>query len=291
MLIARPRFAEANVGAIAGACSGLLSATSLIAVNRLRNVSAPAIVAHSSAAALVSSSIAVGASIRSIDFGFVHSPHALLLLLAVASFGTLSQLGIARAYASGHPTKLAPLQYLAVAFATFVDFAFFAHMADRWALLGIGLIVGPMLVVMLRRKDAAAVRHAHFDHPADVGQSTISRFEDAIRRAEKLTSCEVRVHLDRTRADRVSRPREVFGALGMEKTKLRNGVLVYLALESRVVAVVVDEGRGSSSTERARRSMRSIELGHEARRCRRGGVGRDHRDVRASWEVLPLPGR
>ncbi len=243
LLIARPRFAEANLGAIAAACSGLLGAISLIAINRLRTVvSAPAIVAHASAAALLSSSIAVGTSIRTLDLGFVRSPGAVALLVGVAFFGTLSQVGITRAYASGNATKLAPLQYLAVAFATLSDFVFFDHAPDAITMLGIGLIVAPMLFVMLRRKEGATVRHATFAFAPDVDRATIARLEDAVGRAERLTSCEVRVHLEDTCEDRVHRPRAVFGALGMTKTKLRNGVLVYLALESRVCAVVVDEG-------------------------------------------------
>ncbi len=68
----------------------------------------------------------------------------------------------------------------------------------------------------------------------------------AIRRAEAATSGEVRVHLDRrlpraARGDALARAREVFARLGMHRTRDRNGVLIYLAVDDRRLAVVGDE--------------------------------------------------
>jgi len=73
---------------------------------------------------------------------------------------------------------------------------------------------------------------------------------DAIRRAEARTSGEIRVHLERrvprgprgAAVDALARARQVFSALGMERTALRNGVLIYLALEDRKLAIVGDQG-------------------------------------------------
>ena len=71
---------------------------------------------------------------------------------------------------------------------------------------------------------------------------------DAIARAvgvaEAATSAELRVHLERrvpARADPMSRARDVFAALGMHRTAGRNGVLIYLAVEDRKLAIVGDE--------------------------------------------------
>ncbi|MGH2670530.1 MAG: TPM domain-containing protein, partial [bacterium] len=72
---------------------------------------------------------------------------------------------------------------------------------------------------------------------------------DAVGRAETATSAEVRVHLERRvyrlpgqRADALRRARTVFGHLGMHLTAERHGVLIYLALEDRKLAIVGDEG-------------------------------------------------
>src|SRR6059036_4174666 len=73
----------------------------------------------------------------------------------------------------------------------------------------------------------------------------------AIKTAEARTSAEIRVHLERRvprrllvgRApDAVTRAHHVFQRLGMHRTAERHGVLVYLAVEDRRLAVVGDEG-------------------------------------------------
>lgn len=65
----------------------------------------------------------------------------------------------------------------------------------------------------------------------------------AVRLAEKGTSGEIRIHIDRIcTGEPVKRAEEVFGKLGMQKTKLRNGVLIYLAYESKVFAIIGDKG-------------------------------------------------
>lgn len=74
--------------------------------------------------------------------------------------------------------------------------------------------------------------------------------ERAVRAAESGTAGEIRVHLERriargrgeTAPDALARARDVFAALRMHETAARAGVLVYLAVEDRKVAIVGDEG-------------------------------------------------
>lgn len=66
---------------------------------------------------------------------------------------------------------------------------------------------------------------------------------DAVRLAEKQTSGEIRIHIDSIcKGDPVSQAVKVFNKLGMQKTQLRNGVLIYLAYDSKVFAVIGDKG-------------------------------------------------
>lgn len=66
---------------------------------------------------------------------------------------------------------------------------------------------------------------------------------NAIRQAETSTSGEIRIHIDgKCKGDPVKRAEEVFTKLGMHKTELRNGVLIYLACDSKVFAIVGDKG-------------------------------------------------
>jgi len=65
----------------------------------------------------------------------------------------------------------------------------------------------------------------------------------AIREAEKETSGEIRVHIDKRCSDDIlDRAAWLFKKLGMNRTAERNGVLFYLAVESRKFAVIGDAG-------------------------------------------------
>lgn len=65
----------------------------------------------------------------------------------------------------------------------------------------------------------------------------------AIQEAEKNTSGEIRVHLENhCKIDVLDRASEVFGTLKMHETKLRNGVLFYLAMKDHQFAILGDSG-------------------------------------------------
>jgi len=65
---------------------------------------------------------------------------------------------------------------------------------------------------------------------------------EAIRQAEQECSIEIRVHVENHCPGRVlDRAAVVFEKLNMRQTDARNGVLIYVALEDRVSAIIGDE--------------------------------------------------
>ena len=65
----------------------------------------------------------------------------------------------------------------------------------------------------------------------------------AVQQAEKNTSGEIRVHIENEcEGDVLARSVYLFKKLGMTKTKQRNGVLLYLAVEHHKFAVLGDIG-------------------------------------------------
>ncbi len=65
----------------------------------------------------------------------------------------------------------------------------------------------------------------------------------SIKSAEKLTSGEIQVHIDNhCKKDVLDRAAEVFAILKMHKTKLRNGVLFYMATKDHKFAILGDAG-------------------------------------------------
>lgn len=67
---------------------------------------------------------------------------------------------------------------------------------------------------------------------------------DAIKNAEQCTSGEIRVYVENhcKFVNPLDRAAEIFHGLRMEKTTARNGVLVYVALKDRQLALYGDKG-------------------------------------------------
>lgn len=66
---------------------------------------------------------------------------------------------------------------------------------------------------------------------------------EAIRVAEKNTSGEIRVHIEKTTSmDAFDRAMEVFHLLKMDETELKNGVLIYLAVKDKTFVICGDKG-------------------------------------------------
>ena len=65
----------------------------------------------------------------------------------------------------------------------------------------------------------------------------------AVKEAELNTSGEIRVHIERKcKEDVLDHAAFMFDQLEMQKTELRNGVLIYLAVEDRKLAILGDAG-------------------------------------------------
>ncbi|MEM6396815.1 MAG: TPM domain-containing protein [Bacteroidota bacterium] len=70
-----------------------------------------------------------------------------------------------------------------------------------------------------------------------------SRLVAAIQAAERTTSGEIRVHVEReTRRPAIEEGWRIFRRLGMHKTKDRNGVMILLDLHHQAFSIIGDEG-------------------------------------------------
>ncbi len=66
---------------------------------------------------------------------------------------------------------------------------------------------------------------------------------EAIQRAERQTSGEIKVHVEEhCYIDLLDRTTEVFALLNMHETELRNGALIYMAMEDHLFAIIGDMG-------------------------------------------------
>ena len=70
-----------------------------------------------------------------------------------------------------------------------------------------------------------------------------TQIEDAIGTAERMTSGEIRVHVQpKAQGDIRNTAERTFERLGMTKTKERNGVLLFIATEDQRFVILGDEG-------------------------------------------------
>jgi len=74
-------------------------------------------------------------------------------------------------------------------------------------------------------------------------QKQLDNIKQSVQRAELETSGEIRVHIeDVCKGDVLDRAAYLFQKLGMDKTQLRNGVMIYLAIKDRKFAIIGDAG-------------------------------------------------
>ena len=97
---------------------------------------------------------------------------------------------------------------------------------------------------------------------------------DAIRKAERNTSGEIRVHIERhTDKDPLLHAQEVFHMLKMDNTKLGNGVLIYIAVEDRSFIIYGDHGINAVVSKNFWNSTRDVIQEHfKNRRFKQGLV-------------------
>lgn len=86
---------------------------------------------------------------------------------------------------------------------------------------------------------------------------------EAIKKAELNTSGEIRLHVEnRCKGDVLDRAANLFSDLKMHQTQLRNGVLIYLAVEDRRFAILGDIGINQKVPDNFWDSTKSLMLEH-----------------------------
>ena len=86
---------------------------------------------------------------------------------------------------------------------------------------------------------------------------------EAIQTAEKNTSGELRIHIEKTvNKPPLERALEVFKFLKMDQTEQRNGVLIYVAVDSRKLAILGDEGINNKVSENFWNEEKELIISH-----------------------------
>lgn len=151
VLVARPHFRSAELGAFAGVASSGFTAVAMMSLHRLAGVDPRAVVVHFSALATAGTAAIYFAAPEVVQSTRSLSAAAIVLLLGVGLAGTFGQVALTRAYAAGNPSRVALVGMSQIAFAVLLEFLFLARSYDPRTLLGMALVVTPTAWLLVRR--------------------------------------------------------------------------------------------------------------------------------------------
>lgn len=255
VLVEQPHLAQGNFGVLAALGTGLSVAISVLAIQRIRHVDPRVIVLHYSGAVVLVAGLWVGLSWRHLALRTPLTDVVTLAMLAgVGVLATVALLASTHAYNLASAPRVSAVAYAKVGLAALLDFALFGHVPGPSAAVGITLVLGALLLLVVTRRPARLGREgrvviteggaaAATGRGGRIGEDVLRQLEEHIAEAERRTSCEFRVHLEpRSPSGAWDRAAALFETLGMGRTRLRNGVLIYLGVESGELAVIVDDG-------------------------------------------------
>jgi len=146
-----PQLAEKTLAFALSLVSALFTAIAYIALRRLRDVAAPAIIVHFSAVALMFCVAALFLFDRTYPLGKLWNAPSLLLLLGVGAAAMTGQFLLTKAFAAGEAASVAVVGLTQVIFALLFDVLLFGHSFAPLTLLGMVLVLTPTAWLILAR--------------------------------------------------------------------------------------------------------------------------------------------
>jgi len=149
LVIARPDV-EISLPALAALASALLLSIAMIYVKRLSSTESPAKLAF-----YVQFFGAIFTAPSTALAWTTPSSGEWVLLIGAGLIGSLGLVTQARAYGTGNPTAVTPVDFTRLPFAVLLGMIFFAELPDAWAFAGMTLIVGSILFISRRERRRA----------------------------------------------------------------------------------------------------------------------------------------
>ena len=150
VLIQRPETAGNQFAVLLALGNAFSTSISMLGLNRLRGVDARAIVTHFSGVSTVFTLLFMLVAGRSVDYGVMRDAKTLMLLVGVGLAGTLGQLAMTKAFATGSPSKVSVVGLMQIVFALLFDLLLWRRAFDALVILGIALVVAPSAWLTLR---------------------------------------------------------------------------------------------------------------------------------------------
>lgn len=149
VLIQRPYFQAGNLAGLAALAHALSWAIGMLGLNRLGKLDPLAVVVHFAGVSTIVCLlyfVLTGAAVSGVMSG---DKMLAGMLAGVGVMGTIGQLGQTRAFALGHPSKVAVVGLTQIVFACLFDLVIWKHRFDWWTLCGILLVMAPTAWLLL----------------------------------------------------------------------------------------------------------------------------------------------
>ena len=148
-LIQQPHFQSGKFACLMALCGAFCTSIAMLGLNRLKNIDPRAIVAHFSGVAGVATVLFLLLTNRKDYLTQLGAKSVLPLLILVGAAGVAGQIGMTRAFAKGHASRISVVALSQILFGLGFDVLFWNRSVNLISLLGMVLVIAPTAWLIL----------------------------------------------------------------------------------------------------------------------------------------------
>jgi drug/metabolite transporter (DMT)-like permease len=149
VMIQQPYLKAGNLAGLAALLHALSWAVGMIGLNRLSGVDPRAVVVHFAGVSTFVCLLFFLLTGERFAYGALNDSALVVMLVGVGITGTIGQLGQTKAFAAGHPSKVAVVGLTQIVFACVFDLIIWKHHFNLLTLCGILLVIAPTAWLLL----------------------------------------------------------------------------------------------------------------------------------------------
>lgn len=148
-LIQQPHFQSGKFACLMALCGAFFTSIAMLGLNRLKNLDPRAIVVHFSGVAGVATVLFLLLTNRKDYSTQLGDKSVFLLLILVGAAGVAGQIGMTRAFAKGHASRISVVALSQILFGLGFDVLFWNRSVNLISLLGMVLVIAPTAWLIL----------------------------------------------------------------------------------------------------------------------------------------------
>jgi drug/metabolite transporter (DMT)-like permease len=150
-LIQQPHFQSGKFACLMALCGSVCTSIAMLGLNRLKHFDPRAIVAHFSGVASFATVLFLLLTNRKDYLTRLGDKSVLPLLLLVGAAGVAGQIGMTRAFAKGHASRISVIALTQILFGLGFDVLFWSRSVNLISLLGMVLVIAPSAWLILSK--------------------------------------------------------------------------------------------------------------------------------------------